>query len=184
MSNQSVNVKMMVYAAIFAALMIIGAKISIKVDLATFTLSNFFLLLAGLFLGWRWGLASVGLYILLGAIGLPVFTGGGGIGYFAGKFGGFLIGFIPAIAIVGFFAEKFKYSILGLLSGLIIGSLVIYLIGVPWLAAAAKLSLPKAMYWGMFLYLPWDGLKIAAAFGIVKGVQKMYPELIPVLNNN
>lgn len=98
---------MSIYAALFASLMAAGAAIAIPIGPVPIVLQNLFVLLAGLLLGGKWGAASVGIYLLAGALGMPVFSGGtGGIGRFAGPTGGYLIGFLPAVYIVGKTVEK------------------------------------------------------------------------------
>ena len=81
-SNQ---LRMMVYAALFAALLAVGAFLSIPIGPVPIVLQNFFVLLTGLLLGSRWAAASVAVYLLAGACGLPVFAGGtGGLGHLIG----------------------------------------------------------------------------------------------------
>jgi len=66
---------MMVYASLFAALTAVGAFVAIPIGPVPIVLQNMFVYLAGLLLGSRWGLASVGVYLLAGTCGLPVFAG-------------------------------------------------------------------------------------------------------------
>ena len=96
----------MIRASLFTALMILGAYIRIPIGPVPVTLSSFFVLLAGVILGSGWGTASVGIYLLLGALGLPVFTAGGGLALFAGPTGGYLLGFLPAAFLAGFIRER------------------------------------------------------------------------------
>ncbi|RLC01276.1 MAG: biotin transporter BioY, partial [Deltaproteobacteria bacterium] len=93
MNNQSEQLRMTVYASLFAALIAAGAYISVPIGPVPIVLQNLFVFLAGLLLGSKWGLACVGVYLLAGACGLPVFAGGtGGIARFAGPTGGYLLG--------------------------------------------------------------------------------------------
>ena len=81
--DSSNQLRMMVYASLFAALTAVGAFLAIPIGPVPIVLQNMFVYLAGLLLGGRWGLASVGVYLLAGASGLPVFAGGlGGISRF------------------------------------------------------------------------------------------------------
>ena len=96
-SNQ---LRMMVYASLFAALTAVGAFLALPIGPVPIVLQNMFVFLAGLLLGSRWGLASVGVYLLAGAVGLPVFAGGlGGLGRLIGPTGGYLIGYLPTVFI-------------------------------------------------------------------------------------
>jgi len=93
------------YTSLMAALIAVGAYIAIPIPIVPvpIVLQNLFVLLAGLLLGSRWGLASMGLYLLAGSIGLPVFSGGrGGLAHFLGPTGGYLIGFAVEAWLVGF----------------------------------------------------------------------------------
>lgn len=93
------NLSYSVYAALFAGLITAGAYISLPLPFSPVpvALQSLFVLVAGILLPPRWALASVGLYLVLGAIGLPVFSAArGGLAHFAGPTGGYLLGFLPA----------------------------------------------------------------------------------------
>ncbi|NNF98073.1 MAG: biotin transporter BioY [Desulfobacteraceae bacterium] len=166
------QVKMMVYAALMAALTAAGAYIAVPIGPVPIVLQNMFVLLTGLLLGSRWGLAGVGVYLLAGAFGLPVFAGGtGGIGRFFGPTGGYLLGYLPAVYMVGIVSEKTNRNAFFEVSAMIGATLLVYLIGVPWLKIAANLSWAKAMGLGMYPFLLGDAIKIAAAFAIIKAVR-------------
>ncbi|MGD9200475.1 MAG: biotin transporter BioY, partial [Chitinispirillia bacterium] len=95
------TIRNLIFTALFAALMVMGTYIRIPIGPVPVVLTNFFIFLAGLFLGSWWGMASVGLYLLMGALGLPVFSSGGGIAIFAGPTGGFLVGYLSAVFLCG-----------------------------------------------------------------------------------
>src|SRR4030043_2190183 len=100
------KVRGMVLASLMAAMTAVGAYIHIPIGPVPILLSTLFVLLAGLLLGSRWGLASMGLYLLVGAIGIPVFAGGkGGLAHFFGPTGGYLLGYVLASWITGFISE-------------------------------------------------------------------------------
>ena len=73
--NTPSQLRMMVYASLLAALIAVGAYLAIPIGPVPIVLQNLFVLLAGLLLGSRWGAASVAVYLLAGACGLPVFAG-------------------------------------------------------------------------------------------------------------
>ncbi|MCQ4671557.1 biotin transporter BioY [Lactonifactor longoviformis] len=99
----------MVYAGLFTALIAIGAFIQVPVPgMDYFTLQFLFVLMAGMVLGSRLGAVSVGVYVLLGLLGLPVFAAGGGFGYIFRPSFGYLIGFIAAAFAAGFVTEKLR----------------------------------------------------------------------------
>lgn len=130
---------------------------------------TFGVLLAGGALGFRRGVSSVALYVLIGLVGLPFFAEGkGGINVILGSSGGYLIGFIVAGAIVGRLAELgWDRRILGAVVAMLIGNVVIYLIGVPWLMAVAHFDLATGIAKGVTPFLIGDAVKLvlaAAAF--------------------
>lgn len=128
--------------AIFAAMTAIGAFIKIPLPVVPFTLQIIVVYLAGSLLGSKRGLQSQLVYILVGLAGLPVFTQGGGFMYVLQPTFGYLIGFAVGAYVIGFIIEKFdnptrKHFILANL----IGTAVIYAIGVPYLYMALNLWL-------------------------------------------
>jgi biotin transport system substrate-specific component len=131
-----------------------------------YTFQTFGVLLASGALGFRRGLAATVLYLAIGALGLPVFAeGNSGTGILLGVRGGYLVGFVIASGIVGRLAELgWDRSIVGAVGAMFLGSLVIYAIGVPWLAATAfSGDLGMAFDRGMRTFLLWDGVKLALA---------------------
>jgi biotin transport system substrate-specific component len=148
------------------------AQISFKVgdNPVPFTLQTFGVLLSAGALGFRRGVAASLLYLVIGLVGVPVFAGGDhGIAELLGASGGYLVGFVVASAVVGRLAELgWDRNILGSIGAMLIGSLVIYAIGVPWLAYAAfGGDLGMGVQRGMITFLGWDAVKLvlaAAAF--------------------
>jgi biotin transport system substrate-specific component len=170
--NSSSQLRMLVFASLLAALMTAGAYISIPMGPVPIVLQNMFVFLAGLLLGSRWGLASVGVYLLAGACGLPVFAGGmGGIGRIAGPTGGYLIGYLPAVFVVGYVSGKGAARISIDIMAMICGTVVLYACGVTWLKTLTGMQWSKALAVGMFPFLIGDALKIAAAAAIARGLR-------------
>jgi biotin transport system substrate-specific component len=170
--NSSSQLRMMVFASLLAALMTAGAYISIPLGPVPIVLQNMFVFLAGLLLGSRWGLASVGVYLLAGACGLPVFAGGmGGIGRIVGPTGGYLIGYLPAVFIIGYISAKgaarMGYDIIAMIGG----TIVLYACGVTWLKILTGMSWSKTLAVGMYPFLVGDALKIAAAAAIARAIR-------------
>jgi biotin transport system substrate-specific component len=166
------QLRMTVFASLLAALMAAGAYISIPVGPVPIVLQNMFVFLAGLLLGSRWGLASVAVYLLTGACGLPVFAGGlGGIGRIVGPTGGYLIGYLPSVFIIGSISEKGAARIGYDIAGMICGTVVLYGCGVTWLKIISGLTWSQALAAGMYPFLVGDALKIAAAAVIAKALR-------------
>jgi biotin transport system substrate-specific component len=174
MEKNDLPIKQMVYAALMAALTATGAYIAIPIGPVPIVLQNLFIMLAGLLLGGRWALISVGAYLLAGAVGMPVFAGGtGGIGKFVGPTGGYLLGFAAAAYLTGLIAEKGRGRILIDIAAMIAGTLVIYSFGVAWLKLLTGMSFSKAFAVGMVPFLIGDVLKIAAAVPIARTLRPM-----------
>lgn len=111
-------------------LIILGGYISVPIGPVPFVLTNFFVMLIGLMFGWKKAVIATFIYLLLGAIGLPVYANGsGGVAHLFGLTGGFLISFLLLAFISGF---GFQKNIVVQLLLLIAGSLTVHLIGVPW----------------------------------------------------
>lgn len=155
---------MIVFSALFTALMALGSYAVIPIGPVPVVLTNFFVILSGLFLGSRWGVMSVFVFLLCGAVGLPVFAGGGaGIAHLAGPRGGYLLAYLPAAWTAGFISCSGKTSVPRNIAALGAASLVIYAAGVPWLKIQTGISWERAMLVGMFPFLIPDSIKIAAA---------------------
>ena len=170
--NASSQLRMPVFASLLAALMTAGAYISIPVGPVPIVLQNMFVFLAGLLLGSRWGLASVGVYLLAGACGLPVFAGGmGGIGRIVGPTGGYLIGYLPAVFIIGYLSQKATARISIDIFAMICGTIFLYACGLTWLKTLTGMPWSKALALGMYPFLIGDALKIVAAAVIAKGLR-------------
>jgi biotin transport system substrate-specific component len=150
-----------------AALIFAASRVSIPVPGSPIPITGqtFGVLLVGGALGFRRGLASVALYVLIGLIGLPFFAEGkGGVSVILGARGGYLIGFIVAGSLVGRLAELgWDRRIIGALGAMAIGNVVIYLIGVPWLMAVAHLDLAAGIAQGLTPFLLGDAIKLVLA---------------------
>ena len=163
---------MTVYASLMAALIAAGAVVSIPIGPVPIVLQNMFVFLAGILLGSRWGLASLTVYLLAGACGLPVFAGGsGGIGRIIGPTGGYLLGYIPVVFAIGLISEKFgRHTRIDIIA-MICGSALLYSCGVTWLKLLTGMSWMKSLALGMYPFLLGDALKIVAAAMIVKALR-------------
>ncbi len=161
------NLRQMILTALLAALTAIGAFLRIPVGSSSFTLQFLFTALAGLLLGPGWGALSQALYVLLGLAGLPIFTGGGGVGYVLQPTFGFLLGLIPSAAVIGALSRRGGAARFAL--ACCAGLAALYMVGLPymhWILAVylqREWTLRQTLMGGMVIFLPWDALKIAAA---------------------
>ena len=150
------------------AFVALSAQVYIPTLPVPFTGQTFGVLLVGGALGFRRGVLALLLYLVIGAIGLPVFAQGkAGLSIVQGASGGYLVGFVVAAAIVGRLAELgWDRRIGGSIAAMAIGTAVIYAIGVPWLKATTGLPWETAVAEGMTKFLLWDAAKLAVAAGI------------------
>jgi biotin transport system substrate-specific component len=150
-----------------AFLIFLTARISLPIpgNPVPFTLQTFGILVVGGALGLRRGGLAAALYVALGIVGLPFFAEGqGGLHVILGATGGYLIGFVLAAALVGRLAELgWDRRIGGALGATALGTAVIYLVGVPWLAVTTGLSLGDAIATGLVPFVVADTVKLVAA---------------------
>ncbi|MCK4811090.1 MAG: biotin transporter BioY [Methanosarcinales archaeon] len=174
MPTKHPGVRPMVYASMFAALTAIGALIRIPIPISPvpLTLQIFFVLLTGLVLGSRWGATGMAVYVILGIIGFPVFSGGSsGIGVILGPTGGYLIGFVMGAFITGLTVENLGKSTIVMITAMIAGLTVIYAAGVLQLFIVADLpSIREAAMIGVLPFLTGDLIKLVAAFAVAKRI--------------
>ena len=134
MSKKRISTRELTMTALFVTLITVGAFIRIPLPNCPFTLQILFTTLAGIILGSRLGAVSVGIYIILGLIGVPVFTSGGGPGYILQPTFGYLVGFMVGAYVVGRFSEASpNHSFKQLLIGSILNLLVVYGFGMVYL---------------------------------------------------
>ena len=154
------------------------AKINVPVWPVPVTLQGFAIAALAATFGLRIGVATVALYLLEGAFGLPVFATGGGLVYLVGPTGGFLVGFLFLAAIVGFAADKgASGKPLALFSAMLIGDAVLLALGFAWLLIMAGQAqwidqsnvVTSAFAKAVQPFIVWDILKMALATMTVTG---------------
>ncbi len=172
------KIKDIVFIGISAALIAVCSWISIPLPTVPITLQTMGVcLIAGLF-GLKRGTLATAVYIALGALGVPVFSGfTGGVGIILGQTGGYIIGFIFTALIVGFASDKFKGRLLPLILSMVIGILVCYAFGTAWFAVVyAKSNEPASLLtilgWCVFPFLLPDAVKIAVAAVLANRLKK------------
>lgn len=154
------------YSAAFIGLLSLGAWVSIPFFPVPLTLQTLFVLLAGAVMK-RYAVIPISLYVLLGALGLPLFhTGVAGLGILLGPTGGYLIGFIFAALVVGL-AYEYETVIIRI-TGLLAGTVIIYICGITWLMYSLTLGIIPAIISGVLPFIPGDAIKIYATFMIAK----------------
>ena len=163
--------------ALAIALITAGAFIEIPIpgSPVPIVLQNMFVVLAGVILPPGWAALSVAVYLLLGAVGLPVLSGAsGGLAHFAGPTGGFLLAFPISAALTsailhpkGVVAPR-TIPVARRVVAVVAGFAVVYLSGVPWLARVADLTLNQALVAGMLPFLPGDAIKALVLLALMR----------------
>jgi biotin transport system substrate-specific component len=148
-----------------AAIVALTAQIYIPTTPVPFTGQTFGVLVVGGALGFRRGAAALLLYLAIGAIGLPIYAQGrAGTDVVLGATGGYLIGFVAAAAMVGRLAELgWDRRLAGALAMMLLGTVVIYAVGVPWLKVTTGMPWADAIDAGLRPFLVWDAAKLAVA---------------------
>jgi biotin transport system substrate-specific component len=166
--------------AVFAALIAALAQASVHLfgNAVPVTGQTLGIMLAGLVLGAvRGGLAAL-VYVVLGAIGLPIFAGGtGGMGVISGPTGGFILAFPVAAFVIGLLVRRHMSGSVAFTASVLAGIGLIYLAGVPWLAWRLGISAEEAMLAGAVTFLPGDLIKAGLATYVALGVHRAYPAL-------
>lgn len=172
-----INVRSIALIGMMVAVMAVCSWISIP-SIVPFTLQTFAIFLSIALLGGARGTISVLVYILLGAIGLPVFAGfSGGIGTLLGATGGYIIGFLATALIMWGIEKLFGKNIVIFILSAILGSIVCYVIGTYWFikvytATKEAVTLTAALGWCVYPFLIPDFGKIILAAFIGKRIQK------------
>ncbi len=181
---KNITAKKITLIGLFTALITAGAFIRIPVPVVPFTLQFLFTTLAGLLLGGKLGAISVGVYVLLGLVGLPIFASGGGIGYIFNPTFGYLIGFCAGAYITGRIANADPQpSLKRLLAACFVGLAVVYLFGMVYYYIISDFYLGNPIgLWPLFLYcfvLAVPGDIVLCVIGSFLGKR-----LIPLLQKN
>ncbi len=151
------------HTTLFIAMTTVFSWISIPFIPVPITLQTMAVLLTGTIMK-RYAGIPMALYLLLGAIGLPVFHNGtAGLGVLLGPTGGYLIGFIFLALIMGFALDHFDRKLVPTIIGMIIGMVVCYAFGTVWLAKLLSLSFKEGLMMGVIPYLAGDVAKIIIA---------------------
>lgn len=177
----------LIITALFTSLTVVGGFISIPLGPVPITLQSFFVVLSGLILGAKLGALSQITYVILGLIGLPVFSGGtGGLTSIVSPTFGFLMSFIVSAYVIGKLTEKNK-SLSKIIYSVILGSFVMYLMGVPYFYFIFTNYLGKninfyvALKYVCIPFIPGDIIKAIIAIILAK---QLLPRLSKYSNSN
>ena len=177
MTLKKITVKECAYCALFAALTFAGSliKVPMPAGYSYITLQTLFVSLSGVILGPKLGAISQLLYIILGLLGVPVFTEGGGIMYLFKPSFGYIIAWIPSAYLAGYIAKKLNRGYIGALLAMLAAIVPVYAIGIPYTYVALRVFMGKSVFLlpmiqaSVLAFLPGDILTaVLGAFAAVK----------------
>ena len=171
------NVKNMMYSALFAALTAVASQISIPLPFTPIpiNLATLVVVAAGGLLGAKWGSVSQCIYLLLGLTGVPVFAKfQGGLGTLLGPTGGYLVGYLVCAWICGMILEKKQERIGWIMGAMTMGIASCYLLGTIWFMVLTKNSFTYSLMQCVVPFLAGDAVKIIAGSLFVKKVKKSW----------
>lgn len=152
-----------------AALTALLAQVAVPLIPVPVTGQTLAVLLVGATLGAARGAIALGLYAVVGILGLPVFSDyGSGLEVVLGPTGGYILGFIFSAALVGWLSERaWERQVLKALATFVAGTLVVFAVGLPWLAVALQLDLAQTLNAGLWPFLVGGAIKAVLAAGIL-----------------
>lgn len=163
-SKPGFTTRQLAVIGVMTAVTCILAPLSLPIGPVPISLTNLAIYFALYVLGVKFGCISYLVYLLIGFIGVPVFSGfTSGPGKLLGPTGGYLIGFIPMAVIAGILIDKFISNRIICLLGMIGGTIVAYAFGTAWLAYQAHLDWKAALMAGVIPFIPGDLAKMALA---------------------
>lgn len=162
--ESSLNIKQIASIGVMAAAICLLAPLSIPIGPVPISLTNLVIYFSLYILGMKKGTLSYLVYLLIGMVGLPVFSGfTSGPGKLFGPTGGYLIGFIPMAILAGILIDRYTDKKLICLLGMIAGTAICYAFGTIWLAYQAQMDFAAAIWAGVIPFIPADLLKMILA---------------------
>ena len=171
-TNSKFTIQQIAMIAVMTAVTCVLAPLSIPIGPVPISLTNFAIYLSLYLLDWKKGTLSYLIYLLLGLVGLPVFSGfTGGLAKLAGPTGGYIIGFIPMAIIAGIVIDKFTNRGIQIL-GMIVGTAICYAFGTAWFCLQAGYTVGAALAVCVIPFIPGDLCKMVIAMIIGPMVRK------------
>ena len=171
LKKSNVILKNIILVVLGTVILTISAKIQIPFWPVPMTMQTFIVFIIGMSYGFALGSYTLIAYLVLGAIGLPVFAKGGGILYLTGPTAGYLYGMLFAVAVIGFLAEKgYAKSYFKSLFALLVGTILIFVLGISFLGTV--IGYDKALSAGLYPFVLSEIFKIALAVAIIPTIWK------------
>lgn len=154
----------MAMTAMMAAVICAISPFAIPIGPISLSLCTLVLYMAPYILGWQRSAVATLIFIMLGMVGVPVFTGfAGGVGKVLGPTGGYIAGYIPLVIVTGLAIKRFPRSRTAQFLGMIAATAVLYVLGTIWYMFQSGNPLDVAMKWCVIPFIPGDLIKMIAA---------------------
>jgi len=171
-SNTQYMLKLIILCIFGSVLLAFSSKIQVPFWPVPMTMQTFIVFVIGMTYGLRFSAYTLISYLMLGAIGFPVFAKGGGILYLLGPTAGYLYGMAFAAAVIGYFADRgFAKSYLKCLISIFLGTVIIFTFGVGYLGSV--IGFDKALAGGLYPFILSEAFKIALAVAIIPTISKI-----------
>lgn len=162
--KQKIATRTIALIALMTAVTCVLAPLSLPIGPVPISLTNLAIYFSLYILGMKKGTISYVVYLAIGLVGVPVFSGfTGGPGKLIGPTGGYLIGFVPMAIIAGILIDKFNGKFVQSMVGMVLGTVVCYALGTVWLAYQGQMNFMAALWAGVIPFIPGDLIKMVLA---------------------
>ena len=162
------NIALILFGTLLLA---VSSKIQVPFWPVPMTMQTFIVFIIGMSFGWKLAFSTLIAYLVEGALGLPVFAKGGGLLYLMGPTAGYLYGMTVAAGVIGFFAERgYNKSYIKSLISLMIGTIIIFVLGVGYLGSV--IGYDKALAGGLYPFIPSEFFKIGLAVILIPSITR------------
>lgn len=163
-TTRQISTKTMALIGVMTAVTCVLAPLSIPIGPVPISLTNLAIYFGLYILGMKKETVSYIVYLLIGFVGVPVFSGfTGGAAKLLGPTGGYLIGFIPMAVVAGVLIDKYDGRVVPSVIGMVVGTVICYALGTLWFCIQADYKVLPALALCVFPFLPGDAIKIAIA---------------------
>ena len=170
-SGKSSYIKNIILILFGSFLLAVSSKVQVPFWPVPMTMQTFVVFLIGMSYGWKLSFFTLFAYIIEGALGLPVFATGAGLAYLMGPTAGYIYGMLLAAIVIGLLSEKgFSNTYFMSLISLLIGSIIIFTLGVGYLGSL--IGYDKAINFGLLPFIPSELFKIALAVALIPSLSK------------
>ena len=167
-NTQYKNIALILFGTLLLA---VSSKIQVPFWPVPMTMQTFIVFIIGMSFGWKLAFSTLIAYLVEGALGLPVFAKGGGLLYLMGPTAGYLYGMTIAAGVIGFFAERgYNKSYIKSLISLMIGTIIIFVLGVGYLGSVVGYD--KALAGGLYPFIPSEFFKIGLAVILIPSITR------------